>query len=110
MPDNEPMSADAIAVFRPKQPERLAPFLDLDDESEDSEGLYAEPLDDGAMLVHTFQPYALFAENPAEAHEWLAQFGASLPDVHDDPRGLFFFPDSCEPTATTYEGVLAELG
>jgi len=104
-----PMSADAVAVFRPKRPERLKPFLDLDDESEESEGLYAEPLADGAMLVHTFQPFELFRDDPRAISEWLAQFGDALPDVHDDPRGLFFFPDSTEPNATTYEGVLDEV-
>jgi hypothetical protein len=100
---------DAIAIFRPKDLERLKPFLDLDDESEDSDGLYAEPLEDGAVLVHTFQPFDVFEENPAEARAWLAQFGAALADVHDDPRGLFFFPDSSEPDATTYEAVIAEV-
>lgn len=104
------MSADAIAVFRPKDLERLKPFLDLDDESDDSEGLYAELLDDGAVLVHTFQPFEVFRDNPRDAAEWLAQFGDALPDVHDDPRGLFLFPDTTEPTATTYDGVLEEVG
>ena len=101
--------ADAIAVFQPKDFEKLRPFLDLDDESEDSEGLYAEMLEDGAVLVHTFQPYDVFANNPAEAFEWLEQFGDDLPEVHDDPRGLLLFPDTFEPTATTYDAVVAEM-
>lgn len=104
------MSGDAIVVFHPKVPERLEPFLDLDDESEESEGLYAEELEDGTMLVHTFQPFALFVDNPDEAIEWLAQFGDALPDVHDDPRGLLFFPDTIEPAASTYEELVAEIG
>ncbi len=102
------MSADAIAIFHPKDPDKLRPFLDLDDESEESDGLYAEELDDGTMLVHTFQPYEVFEESPAEARAWLAQFGEALPDVHDDPRGLLFFPDSFEPVGTTYDAVVAE--
>ncbi len=106
----ETMSADAVAVFRPRDPAKLRPFLDLDDESEESEGLYAEALDDGAMLVHTFQPFEVFAQNPSEAEEWLAQFGDALPDVHDDPRGLLFFPDTCEPESTTYDAVVEEVG
>ncbi len=101
--------SDAIAVFHPKDFEKLRPFLDLDDESEESEGLYAEVLEDGAVLVHTFQPYEVFAANPAEAFEWLEQFGDDLPEVHDDPRGLLLFPDSFEPKATTYDGVVAEM-
>ena len=104
------MSADAVAVFRPRDPAKLRPFLDLDDESEESEGLYAEALDDGAMLVFTFQPFEVFEQNPDEAQEWLAQFGEALADVHDDPRGLLFFPDTCEPEATTYDAVVTEVG
>jgi hypothetical protein len=104
------MSADAVVLFRPKDPAKLRPFLDLDDESEESEGLYAEALDDGAMLAFTFQPFEVFEQNPGEAREWLAQFGDALPDVHDDPRGLLVFPDTCEPEATTYDAVVAEVG
>ena len=101
--------ADAVALFRPKTPDKLKPFLDLDDESEESEGFYAEELEDGTMLVHTFQPFAVFERNPSEAREWLAQFGEALPEVHDDPRGLLFFPDSCEPEGTTYDAVVEEV-
>lgn len=103
------MSADAIALFRPSAPEKLKPFLDLDDDKEESDGLYAEELEDGSMLVHTFQPFALFEQNPSEAREWLAQLGDALPDVHDDARGLLFFPDTCEPEGTTYDAVVAEV-
>lgn len=103
------MSADAIAVFNPQDFEKLRPFLDLDEDSEESDGLYAEQLPDGSVLVHTFQPYEVFAENPAEVQEWLAQFGEALPFIHDDVRGLLFFPDDHEPTATTYDGVVAEM-
>lgn len=101
--------ADAVALFRPRSLEALKPFLDLDDESEESDGLYAESLDDGSILVHTFQPYAAFAADEAAASEWLAQFGDALPEVHADPRGLLFFPDTCEPEARTYEDVVREV-
>lgn len=103
------MSADAIAVFNPKDLEQLKPFLDLDDESDESDGLYAELLEDGSVLVHTFQPFAVFEENPNEARVWLEQFGDVLADVHDDPRGILFFPDTYEPTATTYDAVVGEM-
>lgn len=103
------MSADAVAVFHPVHVDRLKPFLDLDDESDESDGLYAEELDDGTFLVHTFQPFEVFAENPSEARVWLSQFGDALPDVHDDPRGLLFFPDTHEPAATSYDAVVAEM-
>lgn len=107
--DNE-ADADAVALFRPRRLEALKPFLDLDDESEESEGIYAEALDDGSFLLHTFQPFALFAENDDVAHAWLEQFGDALDDVHDDPRGILFFPDSIEPEVSTYAGVVAEVG
>ena len=103
------MSADAVAVFRPKDPAKLRPYLDLD-ETEESDGIYAEALEDGAMLVFTFQPFEVFEQNPDEAQEWLAQFGDALPEVHDDPRGLLFFPDTCEPESTSYDAVVTEVG
>jgi hypothetical protein len=106
MSDSE---ADAIALFRPKDRAKLEPFLDLDDESDESEGLYAELLDDGSVLVHTFQPYAAFEESVEARLEWLSQFGSALPDVHDDPRGLLIFPDSLEPSGASYEAVVEEV-
>lgn len=107
------MSGDAVVVFHPKDPDTLTPFLDLDDESEESEESerpYAETLEDGTFLVHTFQPFEVFAQNPDAASEWLAQFGDDLTAVHDDPRGFFVFPDDVEPEATSYEGLIAEIG
>lgn len=100
------MSSDAIALLRPRDFHALEPFLDLDDDSEESDGLYADVLADGAVLVHTFQPFEAFAASPGEGRAWLAQFGESLPLVHDDPRGVLFFPDDLEPDATTYEAVV----
>jgi hypothetical protein len=104
------MSIDAVALFRPKQPAALSPYLDLDEDSEESNGLYAEALDDGSVLVHTFQSYAAFEASPVEGRVWLAQFGADLPLVHDDPRGFLFFPDVAEPSGRTYEAVVKEIG
>lgn len=103
------MSADAIVVFHPSDPSKLEPFLDLDEDSEDSEGIYAEKLDDGTYLVHTFQPFEVFLENPEEALSWLEQFGDALQECHDDPRGLAFFPDDIEPSGTTYDAIIAEV-
>jgi len=102
--------ADAVALFRPRRVEALKPFLDLDDESEESEGIYAEALEDGSFLLHTFQPFALFAESDDVAHTWLEQFGEARGEVHDDPRGILFFPDSIEPEVSTYAGVVEEAG
>lgn len=103
------MSVDAVALFRPKNPAALRPYLDLDEDSEESNGLYAEALDDGSVLVHTFQPYAAFEENPIEGRAWLSEFGEDLPLVHDDARGFLFFPDVCAPQGRTYDEVVAEI-
>ncbi len=102
--------ADAVALFHPVRREALVPFLDLDEESEESEGIYAEALEDGSFLLHTFQPFDVFADKGDEARGWLAQFGDALGDVHDDARGVLFFPDTIEPEARTYAGVVAEIG
>lgn len=103
------MGTDAIALLRPRDPSALEPYLDLDEDSEESDGLYAEVLEDGAVLVHTFQPFAAFAGHPLEGRAWLSQFGSKLPLVHDDARGVLFFPESCEPSGETYEAVVAEV-
>jgi hypothetical protein len=102
------MSIDAVAVFRPKVFEKLLPYLDLDEDSEESTGLYAEKLEDGSVLVHTFQKYQGFVRDPRMARMWLAQFGEDLQLVHDDPRGILLFPDLLEPDGTTYEAVVEE--
>jgi hypothetical protein len=103
------MSVDSVALFRPKDPAALRPYLDLDEDSEESNGLYAEALDDGSVLVHTFQSHAAFLASAIEGRAWLTQFGADLPRVHDDPRGVLFFPDVCEPSGRTYDAVVAEI-
>ncbi len=103
------MDADAIALLRPLDFAALAPYLDLDEDSEESDGLYAEVLDDGAVLVHTFQPFATFAANPLEGRAWLSQFGSALGQVHQDPRGVLFFPETCDPSGEGYDAVLGEV-
>ncbi|MEA2747536.1 MAG: hypothetical protein QOI41_1679 [Myxococcales bacterium] len=110
MSDADDADADALALFHPVRRDALLPFLDLDEDSEDSDGIYAEELEDGSFLLFTFQPFALFAETPAYAKIWLAQFGEALNDVHDDERGILFFPDTVEPEAQTYAAVVAEVG
>ena len=109
-PLTEEEGVDAVALFRPVRPDALTPFLDLDDDAEESNGIYAEALEDGSFLLYTFQPFEAFTEDPSVAHAWLAQFGEALAEVHEDPRGVMFFPDDVEPEATTYEGVIEEVG
>ena len=108
--EEEEEGVDAVALFRPVRADALTPFLDLDDDAAESSGIYAEALEDGSFLLYTFQPFEAFTEDPSVAHAWLAQFGEALADVHEDPRGLMFFPDDVEPEGTTYEGVIEEVG
>ncbi len=102
------MPADAIALLRPKDPEKLRPYLDLDDDDE-SDGLYAEELEGGAFMVHTFQPFAVFQGDHDEGRVWLEGLGDALAHAHDDPRGVLFFPDDKEPEGSTYDAVVAEV-
>lgn len=108
--DLEDAAEDAIALFRPRNKAMILPFLDLDD-GENADGIYAEELPDGAFLVHTFQPFELFDDDPQEARNWLAQFGIALPEVHDDARGFLFFPDGAEPDdPQSYDDVVNAIG
>jgi hypothetical protein len=71
-----------------------------------------DPLDDDAVLLSTLEPFgADRAATTFELRTLLARtFGTTLEEIHDDPRGVLAFPDVCEPSARTYEGVAAEVG
>jgi hypothetical protein len=59
-----------------------------------------------ASLLHTFNRFR--AAQPDEHSLVLRRvLGASL-DAHDDPRGILFFPDVCEPQGNSYEAIAAE--
>lgn len=109
------MPADALVLLRPKNPTLLEPYLDIDDDEGDDEGEdesdlpYAERLADGAFLVHTFQPFAVFQGDPDEGRVWLEAFAEVLDGAHDDPRGVFFFPDEPAIEADTYDEIVAEV-
>lgn len=69
-------------------------------------GLHVRRLADG-VLVHGG---VSFGGEPDEHAMWIR---ASLGDAlagHDDDRGVFVLPDVAEPRATTYEGVVEEIG
>lgn len=102
--------SDAIVVFHPADPSALEPLLDLDDDASDSPNPFAEKLADGLYLVHTFQPFTDFTDDPESFGTWLEHFAAVLDVVHDDPRGFFVYPDDHEPEATEYAALLEELG
>lgn len=67
------------------------------------------PLDDGSVAIFTGHRYR---ERNADftIRSWLAKiFGDSLSRFHDDPRGVFIYPDVTEPRSRTYDGIVAEL-
>jgi len=68
-----------------------------------------EPLDDDALVWHTFIRYSAIERDEDALRVWLDQtFGDVLAEAHDDERGVFVYPDIAEPRARTYEGILAE--
>ncbi len=58
-------------------------------------------------LLHTLQR---FEGTPLDEHVLSVRriLGDQL-DAHDDPRGLFIFPDVCEPEGRSYARILSEL-
>lgn len=67
------------------------------------------PLSDGSVSIFTGHRFH-DADADFTIRCWLwAHFGSALPRIHDDPRGVFVFPDVCEPRAETYEGIVEEL-
>ena len=98
------MGIDAVAVLRGRDlPLPNGPLIQsLDDPSD----LVLRTLEDG-VLVFTLSRFSTDVAQVALAL-WHS-FGDAL-DAHRDPRGVFLFPDVAEPQATTYEGVIAEIG
>lgn len=64
------------------------------------------PLEDG-ILFECGLPYAT---EPLELAMSLVRDLGEVLAEHEDPRGVYFFPSVADPKATTYEGVLAEVG
>ncbi len=73
-------------------------------------GTPSEVLDDGSALHRTMLGYVPMALDGASAREWLATLGEELSSVHDDPRGVLFFPDVLAIRGRTYAEVVAEVG
>jgi hypothetical protein len=61
-----------------------------------------------ATLLHTLNRFhGTAADEHALALRQL--LGAQL-DAHDDPRGILFFADACEPSGKTYDEIVAQVG
>jgi hypothetical protein len=87
------MGIDAVALLRGKDLPLPA-------------GVLLRTLDDG-VLVFTLARFSADLEQMALALR--LRLGGAL-DAHHDERGVFLIPDVAEPRATTYEGVIAEVG
>lgn len=75
----------------------------------DADALHVDNLEDGSVAIAT---RLRFTDRDVDfaIRWWLDEhFGERLKDVHDDPRGVFVYPDICEPTSRTYADILKEL-
>lgn len=87
------MALDAIALLR-------LPAADL------PEGAVLRTLDDG-VLVRT---RASFASEPEDLALALRRVAGDALDRHRDARGVLMIPDVARPSASSYEGVVEEIG
>lgn len=106
------MPIHAVALLR-LDPSRLrAQFPDApeSDEGFTLQGprgpVRAVPIEDGVHL-HLAVP---FDTPPRELGLLLRQLLGASADAHSDPRGVYVYPDIARSDATTYEGVVADLG
>lgn len=68
------------------------------------------PLEDGSAALFTCLSFH-DEEMELSVRSWLAAyFGDAIARIHDDPRGVFVYPDVCDPRAKTYDGIIAEIG
>jgi hypothetical protein len=93
------MGIDAIALLRPRNNALLRKHTSQ-----------LIPLEDGSVFFLTAMRYSDFEADPVRARAYLeSEFGCALGKVQNDARGVFMFTDVGEPSATTYDGVVAEI-
>jgi hypothetical protein len=92
------MSIDAMAVLKiPKLP---APKTEWG-------GTYLVYHRRDCSLLYTMAHF--HGSAPEELALLVRQILGDRLDAHADARGIFFYPDVCEPLGESYEGILAEL-
>ncbi len=74
------------------------------------EGSLTDVLDDGAVLHRTLLSYVRMTLDGASARAWLRTLGEDVAALHDDPRGVLFFPDVIRIRGRTYAEVVREIG
>jgi hypothetical protein len=97
---------EASAIDAP--PERMAEKIErrvrFEARTQD-DGFFFGELEDGSDVstgLRFFDPEPILAMN-------LASLLACVLELHDDPRGVFVFPNTADPVATSYEARIEEL-
>ena len=98
------MTPNAVALLRPRSLDVLSAHLDPE-EAKNVEFLY-----DGSVLYRTGVPYPPMTFDACIARAWLTGFGEDLKDVHFDPRGVLFFPETVRLKGGTYRELVREVG
>ena len=97
------MTPNAVALLRPRSLDTLSAHLDPD------EARMVDFLYDGAVLYRTGMAYPPMTFDELIARAWLTGFGDDLEDLHDDPRGVLFFPDTLRLKGSTYREIVREV-
>jgi hypothetical protein len=98
------MTPNAVALLRPRSLNVLSAHLTDPDEARMVDFLY-----DGAVLYRTGMPYPPMTFDELIARAWLTGFGDDLPELHDDRRGVLFFPDTLRLRGSTYREIVREV-
>ncbi len=93
------MGIDAVALLRISRPTALALRKD---------GVDLSLLSDGAK-VSSFFRFDEIEVDPVGAVLWMHNTLGDALDEHDDPRGVFLYPDVCEPRGRRYANIVAEV-
>jgi hypothetical protein len=98
------MTPNAVALLRPRSQETLSAHLD------EEEARMVDFLYDGSVLYRTGMAYPPMTFDECIARAWLTGFGEDLQELHWDPRGVLFFPDSLRLRGNSYREIVREVG
>jgi len=98
------MTPNAVALLRPRSLRKLSEHLD-DEEARSVSFLY-----DGAVLYQTGIAFPPMTFDELIARAWLTGFGDDLADLHDDRRGVLFFPENLRVRGCSYAEIVKEVG
>jgi hypothetical protein len=100
------MGIDAVALLRVRPRETLRERLVAARGAPPT----LAPLDDGSVLWSTHVRFGTASRDQLALRAMLTHLCGDDPaPIHDDPRGVLFFPDVAEPRARSYDGVVAEV-